>query len=129
MVRALAVSGGLVLCSALAGCNSKPSQQAEESGAKAYEAVGAFDDAPSSAGSETAELADPLPAASCGAEKVQGVLGKRETLDLHLTVRKAVNHEVIRWVHPGNVVTEDFAPERLNVMVNENGLVVSARCG
>lgn len=36
---------------------------------------------------------------------------------------------MIRWVHPGNVVTEEFAPERLNVMVNENGLVVSARCG
>lgn len=129
MVRALAVSGGLVLCSTLAGCNSKPSQQAEESGAKAYEAVAAFDDTPSAGSSDAADLAAPLPAASCGAEKVQGILGKRETLDLHMAVRKAVNHEIIRWVHPGNVVTEDFAPGRLNVMINENGLVVSARCG
>jgi hypothetical protein len=127
MVRALAVSGGLVLCSALGGCNSKPSQQAEESGAKAYEAVGAFDDA-LKRGQRNGGTCRP-PARPAVARKRQGVLGKRETLDLHLAVRKAVNHEVIRWVHPGNVVTEDFAPERLNVMVNENGLVVSARCG
>ncbi|WP_068077601.1 I78 family peptidase inhibitor [Novosphingobium lentum] len=44
-------------------------------------------------------------------------------------LRKAVGNVRIRWVHPGEVVTQDYSEARLNIMIDETSKIASARCG
>ena len=35
----------------------------------------------------------------------------------------------IRWVGPGDATTEDYSPQRLNVMLDVGGVIRSVHCG
>lgn len=41
----------------------------------------------------------------------------------------AVGHHPVRWVHPGDAITMDYQPGRLNVILDETGRIVATRCG
>lgn len=83
------------------------------------------------ASSEASTPADdePLPALTCGEAKAARYMGQAETPALHETVSRAVGHAKIRWVHPGDAVTQDYAPGRLNVILDETGRISAVRCG
>ena len=59
---------------------------------------------------------------SCGAESFDGLVGRKfdPTIDLPKGTR------VIR---PGEFVTQDYIPQRLNIRLDENGVVISVKCG
>lgn len=65
----------------------------------------------------------PRPADTCGADDYAGLVG---TPIAAVTLPAELGARVIG---PGDVVTTDFVPERLNIEVDEDGVVTGLRCG
>lgn len=67
---------------------------------------------------------------ACGASKVEPWIGKEATVPVRIEVTKAAGAATDRWIYPDSVVTQDFRPDRLNVIM-EKGTekILSARCG
>ena len=67
---------------------------------------------------------------ACGASKVEPWIGKEATVPVRVEVAKAAGAATDRWIYPDSVVTQDFRPDRLNVVM-EKGTerILSARCG
>lgn len=65
----------------------------------------------------------------CGARKVSEFIGQKDLPALHQLVRQRVDHDRIRWIHPGEAVTQDFSPARLNVIVGQDNRITTVRCG
>jgi len=61
---------------------------------------------------------------ACGAAAFTGLLGQPEAAlaDVVLPPRARV-------LHPGDVMTMDHNPERLNIDIGEDGAIASIRCG
>ncbi|MGP3696820.1 I78 family peptidase inhibitor [Rhodobacter sp. NSM] len=65
-----------------------------------------------------------LPTDSCGAIRLQGLVGQpAEVLE---TIRFT---QPVRVVQPGQAVTMDFSPNRLTIETNEAGRIVRIACG
>lgn len=67
--------------------------------------------------------------ATCDAEPVQGLIGQEAT---EATVTKATadsGSASVRVLKPGDAATMDFRPDRLNVHVDDAGVIESLRCG
>ena len=65
----------------------------------------------------------------CGASKAARFLGKTVTPDVRAQVSKAVGHDLIRWIGPGDAVTMDYSEARLNVDLDGGGKITGFRCG
>lgn len=65
----------------------------------------------------------------CDADAVQPQLGKAAGEDAVETARKAAGAELVRVIKPGQPVTMDFRGERLNLYVDDAGLITRASCG
>lgn len=67
---------------------------------------------------------------ACGASKIEPWIGKEATVPVRIEAAKAAGAETDRWIYPDSVVTQDFNPNRLNVIM-EKGTerILSARCG
>lgn len=66
---------------------------------------------------------------ACNAAAASEAIGRRATPALRSEVARQVGHERIRWIAPGQAVTMDFRPDRLNIDLDSGGVVVRARCG
>lgn len=70
-------------------------------------------------------LIDPLATENaCGAEDLQDLVGQKATV--LETMRFST---VVRVIRPGEAVTMDFAAQRLNLEVDESGLIARVHCG
>lgn len=104
-----------------------PAGEAEPAGAQA--------DAGATPTDETAAAAAPGDAAgaadgdACGASEVAPFVSRKATADVKASVAAEVGHSRIRWIGPDTVVTMDFNPERLNVMLDADEIITGARCG
>lgn len=65
----------------------------------------------------------------CNADPAQFAIGQAHTDALADKARKAAGAKVVRRLVPGQVVTMEFSPERLNLETDEKGVVVAVRCG
>lgn len=76
-------------------------------------------------------IADAGPGAGdlCGAAKASEVVGHRDTPEMRKELAEHVGHNRIRWIHPGDVVTQDYVAKRLNVIISSDGRINSVRCG
>lgn len=79
--------------------------------------------------SDAAVDPDTLPAINCGEGRMAKLMNMPESEEAHAAVIAAVGHRHIRWVHPGDAVTMDYQPGRLNVIVDEHGQIAATRCG
>lgn len=61
---------------------------------------------------------------TCGAAGLQGLVGQREAA-LEAMRFKAPP----RVIHPGQPVTMDYSAERLNIVIDGKGRIVSLQCG
>jgi hypothetical protein len=68
-------------------------------------------------------------AITCGADKLDRWLNVLPTETVKDEIADAVGHDRIRYIAPGDVVTMDFRPDRLNVETGENGRIKLFRCG
>jgi len=80
-------------------------------------------------GTARPKLAHPPAMESCDAEDVQTWIGKPFPSDGAERAREATGSEVVRVVRPGEAVTMDFRADRLTIVLDAAGKVVSARCG
>ena len=54
----------------------------------------------------------------CEAERAHGAIG-----------RAATQSHAVRVIHPGQAVTMDYSPVRVNIHVNERNAITSITCG
>lgn len=79
-------------------------------------------------------LAEPQPAApaapgQCRAEAVQSLVGQRLSSVLMEEVRKTSGAGSARVLRPGQAITMEFNPSRVNVEINRRDVVTAIRCG
>lgn len=60
----------------------------------------------------------------CGAAELQGLIGQTETALGAMTFPSPT-----RIIHPKQPVTMDMNPSRLNILIDEGGIVSGVRCG
>lgn len=72
----------------------------------------------------------PTPVADeCGAGKLGDYLNQLPTSDVMAKIRALVSHDRIRTINPGDAVTMDLRPDRLNVEIGADGRIKRLRCG
>lgn len=97
--------------------------------------AGAGSPPPAAAPAPSRGAPDASPAAvtssdACGAGKLAPWIGQRASDAVRADVARATGAATIRWISPGDMVTEDFSAERLNVSLEAGtGAILSARCG
>ena len=83
-----------------------------------------------SAAFEKAAAPSPPPEADrCNAAAAGDAIGRKDTPALRAEVARKAGHSRIRWLPPGTIVTQDLRGDRLNIDIDEGGVVVRARCG
>ncbi|CAH0497002.1 I78 family peptidase inhibitor [Novosphingobium sp. CECT 9465] len=65
----------------------------------------------------------------CGMRAALNFVGSIATAPVRKNVSEAAGHERIRWIRPGAAVTQDFAPNRLNVILDDADRIRTMRCG
>lgn len=65
----------------------------------------------------------------CGMRTALNFVGSIATAPVRKGVSEAAGHERIRWIKPGATVTQDFAPNRLNVILDDADRIRTMRCG
>lgn len=65
----------------------------------------------------------------CGADKAMVHLNSLPSSDVLAAVRTVIRHDRIRIINPGDVVTMDFRPDRLNIEIGTDGRIKAIRCG
>lgn len=116
MVRHVAFAcGAALLCASVSGCGNPPETAAQQE---------ASIDAIASAAAPGAPVDD-----FCHAHRALSFAGQTDTPALRKKIRQIVGARTVRWVRPGNAVTHDLDPARLNVLFDESGKVMTARCG
>lgn len=65
----------------------------------------------------------------CGADELGQYLNVLPTSEVLTKVRLAVGHDRIRLIAPGDAVTMDFRPDRLNIETGDDGRIKLFRCG
>lgn len=61
---------------------------------------------------------------TCGATEFANLIGQDATA-LERTMRLGM----VRVIRPGDVVTQDFRPERINFMIDDNETIATINCG
>jgi hypothetical protein len=69
------------------------------------------------------------PVARCDQAAVQFALGQSFGPQLEREVRARSGAQQVRWLSPGQMVTMEFNPGRLNLTLDGRGQVVKASCG
>jgi hypothetical protein len=76
------------------------------------------------------EGTEPKPAADeCGAGKLGSYINRPAAGDTMARIRQTIGHDRIRTINPGDAVTMDFRPDRLNAEIGEDGRIKRLRCG
>ena len=65
----------------------------------------------------------------CDAERARWAIGREATAGIVEEVRVATQSRTVRVIHPGQAVTMDFSPVRVNIHVNERNAITSITCG
>ena len=65
----------------------------------------------------------------CDAERASWAIGREATAEVVEEVRAATQSSSVRVIHPGQAVTMDYSPVRVNIHVNERNAITSITCG
>ena len=71
----------------------------------------------------------PPQAMQCDAERASWALGREATESVVEEVRAATQSRHVRVIRPGQMVTMDYSPVRVNIHVNERNAITSVTCG
>ena len=56
-------------------------------------------------------------------------VGAQAGAEVRRAIRDIARPHPVRWIAPGQAITTDQSPERLNVILDESGRVAVMRCG
>ena len=109
---------------ALGACAPKPAEPAAAPAAPA-------DPAPAEAPATEAPATDAATdlAAACNPDAVQALVGQEATEAVLEQARTGSGANTVRALKPGEPATMDFRPDRLDIALDENGVIQSMRCG
>ena len=71
----------------------------------------------------------PGPPTACGSHQLGSYIGKKRTDAISADVARISGAKSIRWISPGMAVTMDYREGRLNVKLDEKGVILSFTCG
>lgn len=64
----------------------------------------------------------------CDADQAESAVGQKVSPDLVEQYRKQANAESARALRPDDVITMEYNPQRLNLKVDEQDIVISVNC-
>lgn len=65
----------------------------------------------------------------CNANALGGLVGRAASRELGTEAMRAANARTIRWIQPGQAVTMDYRPDRLNIALDAQNRVERLTCG
>ncbi|MGQ0558224.1 MAG: I78 family peptidase inhibitor [Sphingosinicella sp.] len=71
----------------------------------------------------------PNPAGRCSTNRLSGLVGRPATRELGEEVLRGSGAARLRWIRPGDIVTMDYNPHRLNVHLDDSHRVERFACG
>ena len=71
----------------------------------------------------------PLPEGSCQADAANGLIGRERSEAIGQEAMRRTGARGLRWIAPGQAVTMDYRPDRLNIMTDAKGKIESFKCG
>ena len=66
---------------------------------------------------------------ACRTEGLSDLIGKTATTELGAEAMRRSGAKRIRWIQPGQMITMDYSPTRLNIRLDEKNAVLSFDCG
>jgi len=121
--RVATTTGLLFGALALAACKAPPMDEQEQAGADAQQA------AEQAAAPAQESAVDAPPVGSCDSTQVQGLVGQAYTDALGEQARGDAHAQQVRTLKPDDITTMEFIGERLNIELDEKGVVSAVRCG
>lgn len=106
----------LILVAGLTACASSGPQNAASDSTPAY-------DTSSSTSSGNASMTN------CDAEPVQNLVGQKYSESRDSQLKSGANATQLRVLKPGQVMTMEYNPSRLNVIVESDDAISALRCG
>lgn len=73
--------------------------------------------------------APPPTAGPCRAEAASWAIGRAASPEVVERARAETRSSHVRVIEPGQPVTMDYNPDRLNINVNERGAITGLKCG
>nr|WP_305806602.1 I78 family peptidase inhibitor [Stenotrophomonas sp. YIM B06876] len=108
---------------ALSACSGPTPEEQDEALVQSKQAAAAA----AAPAAESAVAAPPV--GSCDASQVQGLVGQPFNDGLLDQAKQDADAHEVRVLKPGQPVTMEFIGERLNIEVDEKGLISDVRCG
>lgn len=65
----------------------------------------------------------------CGTHAVSRYIGSEAIPAVRKAIASASGHDRIRWITAGSAVTLDVRPDRLNIILDQAGRILTMRCG
>lgn len=78
------------------------------------------------AGDEPIEVA---PQGECDAAPIQSLVGQRTSVELGARIRAESGADAFRWIPPRSAVTQDYRPDRVNVLYDDDYVIERIYCG
>lgn len=75
------------------------------------------------------QVTDAPPTGSCNAAAAQFAVNQSYTAELAEQARQAAGAAAVRQLVPGQMVTQEYRADRLNLELSEGGKVAEVRCG
>lgn len=66
---------------------------------------------------------------SCDSDTVQNLVGQQYSSSRDSSLRSSANVSQLRILRPGEVMTLEYNPNRLNVILENNDVISALRCG
>jgi hypothetical protein len=66
---------------------------------------------------------------NCSAERAAPLVGRQASQDLGAEALRLTGGRRLRWIRPGDAVTMDFRPDRVNVHLDGQNRVARFACG
>lgn len=80
-------------------------------------------------GTSYSPMPSDAPASDCDSDGVQNMLGQPYSDSVGETVRQRSGSRVIRLLRPGQVMTMEYDPSRINIILDAKGAIQALRCG
>lgn len=68
-------------------------------------------------------------ASECDSDSVQNLLGQAYSDSAGETARQKSGSRIIRLLKPGQVMTMEYDPTRINIILDDKGAIQALRCG
>jgi hypothetical protein len=66
---------------------------------------------------------------ACMLAKARDFIGKVDRPATRTALATAIGSHTVRWIRAGTAVTQDMQRDRLNVIIGDDGRILSVRCG